>query len=339
MRYMWPKPGHSKPSPKISYVKLYAPWGWVVGSGNNGAANQIAVASHEIASRISEQAASLQQTSSSLVDLNSICKKSEANSRRIGELVAEVDHVVGEGNRQMTEMNGAMEQINRAATDVRQIVKAIEEVAFQTNLLALNAAVEAARAGEGGAGFSVVAAEVRSLAQRAPDAAQQAAHLIGNSIHSTDQGNVNSAKLSAVFSTILSKIAEVRSSASQITASLEAQTNGISQINSTVAQLSQGTVPGGQFGRNRKRRHRITSTALFVAQTRGRPSARRAWRPRSRLALQFIQERNIFGRFRFRQGLQIGPNVGQLLIRDHLRFVGGHLTRRSTDVADESLRV
>jgi methyl-accepting chemotaxis protein len=297
IRYMWPKPGEKNPVPKISYVKSFPAWGWIVGTGiyvdttetmlrgtrnfvflmtavglvfsmlvcylmtrsivvpirrvttdldqiaeeNNGAANQVASASQEIASRISEQANSVDQTSASLTELTANCSRTEASARKIRTLVETMNHVVGEGNQRMGETNGAIGRISQAAQDVGKIVKSIEEIAFQTNILALNAAVEAARAGEAGAGFSVVADEVRNLAQRASQAAQDAANLIGNSIASSEQGTVSSGKLAEVFSTILGKISEVNSTVGEITASFHTQTEDITRINSAVAQLSHVT--------------------------------------------------------------------------------------------------
>ena len=297
IHYMWPKPGKSQPAPKISFVKLYQPWGWVLGTGiyvdstedmlsrarkfvllltavdllasgllcywmtrsivkpirratddldqvaaeTNSAADQVASASQEIASRVSQQAAAMEETGASVEELRSDCAASSEKAKRIHDVVAEVDHVVGEGTHHMTDMNGAIEKIGHAARDVQKIVKTIEDVAFQTNILALNAAVEAARAGEAGAGFSVVADEVRNLAQRASQAAHETAQIIGNSLASSEQGAAIGGKLSSALSTILNRVVEVRTAANQIVESFESQNQRVAQINSAVSQLSSAT--------------------------------------------------------------------------------------------------
>lgn len=294
VRYMWPKPGAATPLPKISYVKLYPAWNWVVGAGiyvddvettirqsrnfalmltaldlavsllvfylmarslgtplrraaaklteftelTTRAVDNVSSASQSIAAGTSEQAASLEETSAAVSELTSHTKRSLDAARDIRDLVSRVGVVVVEGNGQMELMNRAIKQIGDSAEQVRPIVKAIEQIAFQTNILALNAAVEAARAGEAGTGFSVVADEVRNLAQRASDAAHQAAELIGNSLSSSEQGAAISIKLAAAFGTIVDRIQEVNSGLVQMTDSVQAENEGIAQINSAISEIS-----------------------------------------------------------------------------------------------------
>lgn len=88
----------------------------------------------------------------------------------------------------MEELQHSLHSIRASGQEISRIVNTIDEIAFQTNILALNAAVEAARAGEAGAGFSVVAAEVRNLAQRSAVAARETHAKIENAVHRTEEG-------------------------------------------------------------------------------------------------------------------------------------------------------
>ncbi len=93
-----------------------------------------------------------------------------------------------QAKQKMEELQVSLQSIRDSGQEISRIVHAIDEIAFQTNILALNAAVEAARAGEAGAGFSVVAAEVRNLAQRSAEAARETHAKIANAVQRTEEG-------------------------------------------------------------------------------------------------------------------------------------------------------
>src|ERR1700761_3486119 len=88
----------------------------------------------------------------------------------------------------MSDLTSSMNAISQSSKRVSEVLKNIDEIAFLTNILALNAAVEAARAGEAGAGFSVVADEVRSLAKRAADAAKRSGEIVDTTIKDVSAG-------------------------------------------------------------------------------------------------------------------------------------------------------
>ncbi|MGB0370615.1 MAG: methyl-accepting chemotaxis protein [Opitutales bacterium] len=126
-----------------------------------------------------------QQNASAISESNSILSeiatRSDANAEAANlsnQTSGKVDASVKAMIEDVHHLNASMEDIQEASANVGKIVKSIEEIAFQTNLLALNAAVEAARAGEAGAGFSVVAEEVRSLAQRSSQSVAETTNLI-----------------------------------------------------------------------------------------------------------------------------------------------------------------
>jgi methyl-accepting chemotaxis protein len=189
----------------------------------------------------SSQAASLQETSATLEQIASMADQNAKHSAVAKDQVSAVRNVAENSINDVGSLRDAMGDIKQASNNIAKIVKTIDEIAFQTNILALNAAVEAARAGEAGAGFAIVAEEVRNLAQRSATAARETAQLIDDSIAKSDRGVQISQKVGEGLEHIGAKIREMDSLVAEIAkASLE-QSTGVSQVNQTVTRLNQST--------------------------------------------------------------------------------------------------
>lgn len=200
----------------------------------SSASAEISSASQMLAEGSSEQAASIQESSSSLVEISSRTKKNAENATQADRLMKESNEVVIKANQSMGELSLAMEEISKTGEETAKIIKTIDEIAFQTNLLALNAAVEAARAGEVGAGFAVVAGEVRNLAMRAAEAARNTSHLIDGTVKRIKQGSDLVVKTGEAFSEVAKGTHKVGELVSEIANSSLEQAQGIEQVNKAV---------------------------------------------------------------------------------------------------------
>jgi methyl-accepting chemotaxis protein len=202
-----------------------------------GASHQISGASHALAEGASEQAASIGETAASLVEMASMANRNAENARCAGDLMAATHRVVGDANRSMADLTRSIEDISLASGKTQKIVKTIDAIAFQTNLLALNAAVEAARAGEAGAGFAVVAEEVRNLAIRSAEAARQTASLIDGTVDRVQNGASLVAHTNGAFSEVVESAGKVAALIREIAEACKEQAVGVEQINRAVADI------------------------------------------------------------------------------------------------------
>ena len=205
------------------------------------AAGQVSSASQSLAEGASEQAASLEETSASLEELSSMTKRNADSATSAKSLSGETRLAAEAGNADVTDMRQAMDAIKTSSNDIAKIIKSIDEIAFQTNILALNAAVEAARAGEAGAGFAVVAEEVRALAQRSANSAKETAAKIEVAIQNGEQGARVSTKVAQSLGVIVDKARKVDELVAEIATASSEQNQGIGQINTAVSQMDQVT--------------------------------------------------------------------------------------------------
>lgn len=205
------------------------------------AAAQVSTMSQTLASAASEQAASLEETSASLEELSSMTKRNDESAAGAKLAAANARKSADEGARQMEQMSGAMSSISDASVEIAKILKTIDEIAFQTNILALNAAVEAARAGEMGAGFAVVAEEVRALAQRSAEAARETATKIEESTRRSQQGVQLSTAVAASLRDIQTQVHHLASAITEISTASSEQRTGIEQVNGAVGQMDKTT--------------------------------------------------------------------------------------------------
>ncbi len=203
------------------------------------ASRQISSAEELLANGTSSQAASIEETSSSLEEISAMVRKSSQNAQEASSLSEATMNKSDICSSDMLDMATAIADIIAANKETQKIVKVIDGIAFQTNLLALNAAVEAARAGEAGAGFAVVADEVRSLAMRAAEAA----HTTGEQIQGTTD-KINSAmdivtKSLETFSEVTENTVSVNTLVKEIAEATAEQARGIEQINGAVSEIDQ----------------------------------------------------------------------------------------------------
>ncbi len=207
----------------------------------DGTSAAISRANADLSGRTEEQAAAIEQTSSSMQRLDSVVRDNVTRADRARQTAEQASEVATVSGQMVGRVVQTMTDIRQSSRQVGEFVGVIDAIAFQTNLLALNAAVEAARAGEGGRGFAVVASEVRQLAGRSAEAAKEIKNLLAQSQHQVDQGAQLVNQAGDTMISVVNAIHEVSQAVIDITQATQDQGDGLHQVSEAVAHIDHVT--------------------------------------------------------------------------------------------------
>ncbi|WP_323750176.1 methyl-accepting chemotaxis protein [Marinobacter sp.] len=205
----------------------------------------------QIASAINEMAATIQQISGNTNEVESAASDADRMAREGGETISSAQGAVTQLSQEIESTASSINALAEKSGDIQQVLDVIHAVTEQTNLLALNAAIEAARAGEHGRGFSVVADEVRQLAKRSAESADQIGEMIGGFVAETKASveRMNHSRRSSeetverinhatsALNTIVNSIEQIHDQVTQIAAAAEQQSQVAEEVNQNVVRI------------------------------------------------------------------------------------------------------
>lgn len=200
---------------------------------------QVSSGSQNLAQGTTEQAASVEELTGMMSEISDQAYRNSRDAQEASEKAQMVKENATESSRSMQEMVKAMAEISGKFDEIRKIVKTIEDFSFQTNILALNAAVEAARAGDRGKGFSVVANEVRSLANQSSAASKSTAALIQSSIQAVENGRKIANETDNALAEVVSGIDNVSELLFHITDASSKQFDANRQVTENINLISE----------------------------------------------------------------------------------------------------
>ncbi|MBU6267981.1 MAG: HAMP domain-containing protein [Sphingomonadales bacterium] len=204
-------------------------------------ASEIRSASDDLARRNQQQAASVEESAAALTEVSGMVGQTASGAGEVRETATQAHAEASAGGDVVARAVEAMAGIERSASEIGQIIGVIDGIAFQTNLLALNAGVEAARAGDAGKGFAVVANEVRALAQRSADAAQDIKRLITASAGQVASGVALVGETGALLEAIVTRVATVSDGIGEIAGGSAHQAESLRQVSVAVAGMDRLT--------------------------------------------------------------------------------------------------
>ncbi|MBB2206268.1 methyl-accepting chemotaxis protein [Gluconacetobacter takamatsuzukensis] len=198
---------------------------------------EVSIATDDLARRTEEQAAGLEQTVATVSSITDNMKKIAAVTKTAQRTATSTRSSATISQDAIAKAIGAMGRIEQSSKMINTIIETINGISFQTNILALNAAVEAARAGEQGRGFSVVASEVRTLAQRAADESKNIQELISRSYAEINNGVKFVNDTERCIRDITSQVDELGSLIEDVSTSSQEQSSGLNEINSAMNEM------------------------------------------------------------------------------------------------------
>ncbi|UUX95672.1 methyl-accepting chemotaxis protein [Aquabacterium sp. J223] len=204
-------------------------------------AAQIDSGNGNLSQRTLEQTGALQRTAAGMRSLTETVNQNARRAEDASALAAGVTAAAERSGEVATQAVRQMDAVSASARRMGDIIEVIEGIAFQTNILALNAAVEAARAGEHGRGFAVVAGEVQGLARRSGHAAKEIKDLIADAVEHAHTGANRVAEAGRGMTEMVDAVRRVGGLLQEIASALQAQRDGIGQVNQAVVEMDHMT--------------------------------------------------------------------------------------------------
>jgi len=213
-------------------------------------AQDLSDASESLSKASNQQAVALEQTAAAIEEVTSTIAVSSENAAKMNAYANEVTKSSEVGKDLAQKTSTSMDSLSNEVNTINDAITVIDQIAFQTNILSLNAAVEAATAGEAGKGFAVVAQEVRNLAARSAEAANEIKALVESATTKAKEGKDVSAQMIDGFNKLDTNINTTIELIGEVANATKEQQEAMNQINDTVNALDQATQSNAELSSN-----------------------------------------------------------------------------------------